>query len=258
MKYSLIVDIGNSQIEIGLFDENKFVDSIRFDTNRLKSEYDDKPLRDLIHKLDVKQEDIEGGLIFSVVPHLSRLVQIIIKGETGVLLPLFDPSNLLEGLKANIDNPKEVGQDLLADIVGAIHFYGCPIVVTDLGTVTKNIVIDKDGIFQGVSFFPGVGLNAHALSERTAQLPELENIARPNCYYGKNTIDAMRSGIYYSHVASVKQFMEKVDEDSGYKFKKVITGGYSNIFKDDFKEKDYIVDPQLVLKGMHLIYKNQK
>ena len=68
----------------------------------------------------------------------------------------------------------------------------------------------------------------------------------------------MRSGIYYSHVASVKQFMEKVDEDSGYKFKKVITGGYSNIFKDDFKEKDYIVDPQLVLKGMHLIYKNQK
>ena len=258
MKYSLIVDIGNSQIEIGLFEQDKFVDSIRFDTKRLNSEYDDKPLRSLIRKLDVKEEEIEGGLIFSVVPHISRLVQILIKGETGVLLPLFDPTNLLKDFKANIDNPNEVGQDLLADIVGAIHFYGCPIVVTDLGTVTKNIVIDKDGIFQGVSFFPGVGLNAHTLSDRTAQLPEIENITRPDCYFGKNTIDAMRSGVYYCHVAAVKRFMERTDEEFGYKFKKVITGGYSNIFKDDFKEKDYIVDPQLVLKGMHLIYKNQK
>ena len=258
MKYSLIVDIGNSQIEVGLFDETNFVDSVRFDTSKLEEAHKHQLLKKMIEKLQIDVSDIEGGLIFSVVPHITRLVQISIKGEIGLTIDIFNPEKVIANLKANIDNPNEVGQDLLADIVGAIHFYGCPIVISDLGTVTKNIIIDKDGVFQGVSFFPGVGLNTNALSDKTAQLPELKNIAKPDSFYGKNTIDAMRSGIYYCHVAAIKRFMHKSEEEFGYSFKKVITGGYSNIFTKDFANDKYIVDPHLVLKGMHLIYKNQK
>lgn len=258
MKYSLIVDIGNSQIETGLFSDSGLVDKVRFETKCLTKEYDHKYLKAFIDKIGVSEKDIVGGMIFSVVPNVSRLVQIIIKGEIGLEIPLFSPEKVIKELKCNVDNPNEIGQDLIADIVGAIHEYGVPIVVVDLGTVTKNIIIDKDGVFQGVSFFPGVQLNANALTERTAQLPLLEDFEKPELYFGKNTIDAISSGIYYCHVAAIKRFMDKTDEHFGYEFKKVITGGFSNLFKDDFASKKYIVDPNLVLKGMHLIYKSMK
>ena len=258
MSYSLIVDIGNSQIEFGIFDDEILVDKVYFETSKLDGEYDAKLLKGLVDKLGLTAADFSGGLIFSVVPHITRLVQILIKGEIGVDIDIFDPKETLKELKANIDNPNEVGQDLIADILGAIHCYGYPIVISDLGTVTKNIIIDKDGVFQGVSFFPGVKTNAKSLSDKTAQLPELENLTKPELYFGKNTIDAMRSGIYYCHVASVKQFMNKTDEYFGYKFKKVITGGYSKLFANDFEKEKYTVDPILVLKGMNLIYKKSR
>lgn len=257
MSYVLIVDIGNSQIDIGLFNDEEFVDKFRFDTEALEKEYEYKLLRNFVrsHKIDAK--DIKGGLIFSVVPHITRLVQIIIKGELDVELPIFNPEKVIDELKSDIDNPSEIGQDLLADIVGAIHYYGCPVVVSDLGTVTKNLIIDKDGIFQGASFFPGVKANARILNSGTALLPELKEVTKPDFYFGKNTIDAMRCGIFYSHASAIKRCMDRADEEYGYKFKKVITGGYSNIFKEDFAKDKYIVDPDLVLKGMYLIYKNQ-
>lgn len=258
MSYSLIVDIGNSQIEFGFFSENSLIGKTRFETQKLANEYDNKLLKNFISKLGIKKEEIEGGMIFSVVPHLTRLVQIIIKGEIGVSLKIFDPKSVLADFKADIDNKEEVGQDLIADILGAIHYYGAPVVVTDLGTVTKNIIIDKDGVFQGVSFFPGLTMNARVLSDKTAQLPHIDDVQKPKLYFGKNTIDAMTSGIYYCHIASVKRFMERTDEYFGYTFKKVITGGFANFLKDDFDSPKYIVDPELVLKGMHLIYKNQK
>ena len=257
MSYSLIVDIGNSQIEIGIF-EQELVGKFYFATKTLDKDFDTKIIKRSLKKLSISEKDIRGGMIFSVVPHITRLVQIIVKGEIGVDLQIFDPKTVLKDFKADIDNPNEVGQDLLADILGAIHFYGYPIVISDLGTVTKNIIIDDKGVFQGVSFFPGLQANANVLSDKTAQLPELQNIEKPSLYFGKNTIDAMRSGIYYCHVAAIKQFMRKSDEYFGYKFKKVITGGFSYLFKEDFASDEYIVDPLLVLKGMHLIYKNQK
>ena len=256
MSYSLIVDIGNSEIEMGLFSKDKFIDAFHFATKRLDEEYDHKFLKDFIKNLKIDPKDIKDGIIFSVVPSITRLVQIIIKSELGVEVEIFDPKETLRSLKSNIDNPNEVGQDLIADILGAIHFYGAPVIVSDLGTVTKNIIIDKDGVFQGVSFFPGVRLNAGVLTDGTAQLPKLDNITKPELFFGKNTVDAMASGIYYCHVSAIKRFMETAEEHFGYKFNKVITGGFANTFKDDFKE-GYVVDSRLVLKGMNLIYQNQ-
>ena len=258
MKYSLIVDIGNSQIEMGLFSPNGLVDKFHFETARLNIECEKKPLQNFLKKNNIDKNDIEGGLIFSVVPNTSKLVQTLIKDEIGLFVELFNPSQLLREIKCNVDNPNEIGQDLLADIVGAIHEYGTPIVVADLGTVTKNIIIDKNGVFQGVSFFPGVELNAKLLTSKTAQLPELENLKKPNIFFGKNTIEAMSSGIYYCHVEAIQGFMENTDKYFGYEFKKIITGGLSSLFKEDFPSPKYVVDPNLVLKGMYLIYKNQK
>ena len=258
MKYSLIVDIGNSEIEMGLFSASGLVDKFHFPTSQLEYECNKQPLKSFLKKLNIDAKDIEGGLIFSVVPQVSKLVQILIKNEIDLLIELFNPNKLLKTLKANVDNPNEIGQDLLADIVGAIHEYGTPIVVADLGTVTKNIIIDKNGVFQGVSFFPGVQLNAKTLTAKTAQLPELDNLKKPNVFFGKNTIDAMASGIYYCHVEAIKGFMDRTDEYFGYEFKKVITGGLSTLFNEDFISPKYIVNPNLVLKGMYLIYKNQK
>ena len=257
MPYSLIVDIGNSQIEIGIFDED-IVGKFFFETKKLDKDFDTSIIKTSLEKLSINPKDIGGGMIFSVVPNITHLVKVIIKGELGIDLEIFDPKSILKEFRADIDNPSEVGQDLLADIMGAIHFYGAPILVSDLGTVTKNIIIDKNGVFHGVSFIPGFQVTAGIFSDKTAQLPELNNLERPNYFFGKNTIDAMRSGIYHEHVATIKKFMSDCDEYFGYKFKKVITGGLSTLFKEDFPKEDYTVDPLLVLKGMHLIYKNQR
>lgn len=253
MKYTLITDIGNSQIEFAIFDDETLVGKTRFRTSKINSEYDEKLLKNFIKESKIDPKDITGGMIFSVVPHITRLVQIIIKGEIGVELPIFKPSQLKD-FKANVDDEAEIGQDLIADIVGAIHEVGAPCVIADLGTVTKNIIIDKDGVFQGVSFFPGLRSNARSLSENTAILPELKKIEKPSNFYGKNTIDAMTSGIYYSHASAIKRFMERTQEEFGYKFNKVITGGYSNILEGEV-DKNTLIDPDLVLKGMNLILK---
>ena len=257
MKHYLIIDIGNSQTELAIFDENKLIDKIRFDTQTINVDYNNEEVLALLKKNKLQPSDFSGGMIFSVVPHLTRLIQIIIKGEFGIDIDVFDPAETIKNLKNDVDDPNEIGQDLLADIIGGLHIYGCPLVISDLGTVTKNIIIDKNGVFQGVSFFPGLRTNANALSDRTAQLPVLKEIKKPKMFYGKNTIDAMSAGIYYGHAASIKRFMARTEEEFGYKFKKVITGGYSKIFIDDF-DNNYVIDPELVLKGMFLIYKNQK
>ena len=257
MTYSLIVDIGNSQIEFGLFSEGKIVNKIYLPTPKFDENYNKKMFAEFIRNSKVEPNQIVGGMIFSVVPHLSKLIQIIIKGEIGVEIPLFNSEQILSKIKMNVEEPKEVGQDILADIYGGIHLYGVPLIVSDLGTVTKNIIIDEKGVFQGVSFFPGVRLNANSLSEKTAQLPQFNNFERPELFFGRNTIDAMRSGIYYYHVSAIKDFMKQCEQYFGQKFKKVITGGYSYLFKKDFLSEQYIVDPDLVLKGMYLIC-NQK
>ena len=253
MEYTLITDIGNSQIEFAIFADEEMVGKTRFKTNKLNSEYDEKMLRNLVSNLNIDPKSITKGMIFSVVPHLTRLVQILIKGEIGVDIPIFKAEDMKDFV-CGVEDIREVGHDLIADVVGAIHLVGAPCVVADLGTVTKNIIIDKDGAFQGVSFFPGLRSNARSLSENTAQLPELKEITKPNSFYGKNTIDAMRSGIYYGHIAAMTHFMNKAEEEFGYKFNKVITGGYSHICEGEVA-KDTLIDVDLVLKGMNLILK---
>ena len=128
--------------------------------------------------------------------------------------------------------------------------------VSDLGTVTKNIVIDKEGIFQGVSFFPGITLSAKILYEKTSLLPQLDKVQKPDFYFGKNTVDAMNSGIFYCHVAAIRRFGERTEEEFGYKSKQIVTGGFSNILSGFFKN-DVIIDLDLVLKGMYLIYQEE-
>lgn len=257
MKYSLIVDLGNSQTELGVFKGEELVDKVRFETHKINAEYDNRKIKKFLSHLGISGKDFEGGMIFSVVPHLTRLVQIILKGELGIDIKIFDPKPVLKTLKHDVDDPNEIGHDLLADIVGALHYYGAPVVVSDLGTVTKNLVIDKDGVFQGVSFFPGLSLNASALSDMTAQLPALKVVEKPTDYYGKNTIDAMRSGIYYCHRAAIRRFMDRMEEEFGYKFTRVITGGHAYLLADEFSKTCH-VDPTLVLKGMNLLYRAQK
>ena len=257
MEYSLIVDIGNSQVEVGLFKGDELVCKTRIDTDKIDGSFDELIVGDFLAELGIDLKQIEGGIIFSVVPRLTEFVQEKINDEIGIKLDIFDPKTTLGKYKTNIDNPNEVGQDLIADIIGAIHFYGVPIAISDLGTVTKNIVIDKDGIFQGVSFIPGLQTTSDSLFDHTAALPEITMDEKPSSYIGKNTTDAIKSGIYYSHVASIKDFMKRNDEAFGYKFKKVITGGFSLTIQDEFDD-EYIIDQTLVLKGMHFIYKNMR
>ena len=258
MNYSLIVDIGNSQVEIGLFKGDNLVSKTRVATEKIDGSFDELIVGDFLANLEIELKQIKGGIIFSVVPRLTDFIEDKIFNEVGVRLDIFNPKSTLGKFKANIDNPNEVGQDLIADIIGAIHFYGVPVAISDLGTVTKNIVIDKDGVFQGVNFIPGLQTTSDSLFDHTAALPEIVIDEKPNSYIGKNTIDAIKSGIYYSHVASIKDFFRRNDEAFGYKFKKVITGGFSLTIQDEFNDDEYIVDQTLVLKGMHYIYKNMR
>lgn len=248
---AIIVDIGNSVISIGIFLDGKL--SSRFDMSSSLNNVNDFPklFSSFLKEYHVFSEDVIGGLICSVVPMYSKQIQQDIKNLVGKELPIMDAS-YAHFLKVIVDNPKEVGSDLLADVAAAKCYYDMPCILFDLGTITKTIVVDLDGTLLGVNFFPGVEMCFDSMHVNTAQLPDGELTEKPSKIIGNNSIEALQGGVYYGTVALINGMSQQIEEKYQMKMTKVLTGGNSNIFKDSFP--DYEIDPDLVLKGIYIIY----
>lgn len=253
----LTVDIGNTNISMGAFrgDELKFVSRVSTDRSKTPDQYA-LEFSGLFDLYSVK-EPFSGVAVSSVVPEITSHVCRAIEKVTGCKALVLGPG-VKTGMNILIDNPAQVGADLIGGCVGAASLYELPCLVIDLGTATKISVVDENGAFRGCTISPGIGISLDALSARTSQLPNIP-LSTPDHSIGTNTVDSMQSGIVFGTAAMLDGLCDKLEEELGTEVKTVVaTGGLSgDIIKSCRRE--IIHNGQLILLGLKAIYeKNTK
>lgn len=251
----LAVDVGNTNIVLGVFDGEKMVCSGRLSTdiNQTDVEYSIK----LKAFLDINGvTDIDGAIISSVVPALIRTLLKGIKLICGVDALVVGPG-IKTGLNIKIDNPSELGADIVVGDVAVINKYPLPAIVFDFGTATTASVIDREGAHLGCAIMCGVKTAINALSGATAQLPQID-ISKPSRLIGKNTIDAMKCGSVVGTAAMLEGLVARFEEELGEKATVIVTGGLGRAIAK-VTSLDVIVDEDLLIEGLRIIYeKNAK
>lgn len=252
----LALDIGNTNIVIGCIDRERTYFIERLSTVRTKTELeyavDIKTVLDIYH---IKKADIEGCIISSVVPQITNVAKLaaekILKKEVMVLGP-----GIKTGLNIMMDNPGQLGADLVADAVAGIAEYPVPLIIFDMGTATTVSVVDDKKNYIGGMILPGVGVSLDALTARASQLSGI-SIEAPKKIIGKNTIDCMKSGILYSNAAAIDGIIDRIEDEIGKKATVLATGGLAKKIVAHCRRK-VILDEDLLLKGLLVIYEKNK
>ncbi len=252
----LAIDIGNTNIVIGCINKSKTYFIERLSTVRTKTELeyavDIKNVLDIYH---IKPSEIEGGIISSVVPQVTNVAKLavekIIKKEVYVLGP-----GLKTGLNIKMDQPAQLGADLVADAVAGVAEYPVPLIIVDMGTATTVSVVDRNKTYVGGMILPGVRISLDALTQRASQLSGI-SIDAPKKVIGKNTIDCMKSGILYSSAGAIDGIIDRMEEELGENCTVVATGGLAKKIIP-FCKKEIILDEDLLLKGLWVIYEKNK
>ena len=253
----LTADIGNTNITLGLFDGDEAIFISRLATQRHRtSEQYAIELNAIFNLEGINIQKIEGSVISSVVPELTRVFKDAIEKVTGCDA-LIVAAGIKTGLKINTDNPKEVGADLVAGAVGAVNQYPLPCLIMDLGTATKIMVLDENGVFAGCTIAPGVGISLDALSMRTSQLPTIE-LSAPKHAIGTNTIDCIRSGTVLGTAAMLDGMADRLERELGTPIKSMVaTGGLAKEIVACC-EKEIIYNKDLILQGLLTIYRKNR
>lgn len=252
----LTMDIGNTNINIGLFEGDELTVSARLATERQKT--DDQYAMDftnifVMHKINA--ENISGVVISSVVPEITEAVTNAIKKLTGKDSLILSPG-VKTGLNILIDNPAQLGADLAAGAVGAVANYPLPAFIIDLGTATKICAVDKNKGFRGCMIAPGVQISLKALTDTSSLLPTIR-LEPPKKACGTNTVESMQSGVVLGTAAMIDGMLDKFAEELGEPATIVATGGLS-YFISPVCKRDITYDRHLILKGLKAIYeKNQ-
>ena len=250
------IDVGNTNITIGLFDGKKLVNKFRMitQTDRTSDEYG-VFLGEWLFVNHMKPADITDVIISSVVPNIMHsLTSGIIKYFN--VTPVIVAPGIKTGINVSIPNPKELGADRLVDAVAAYEIYGGPIIVIDFGTATTHDLVLGDGTFYAGVTSPGIRLAANALWRGTAKLPEVE-IKKVDTILGRDTVSSMQAGIYFGYIGQTEYIIKKLKKDSNLPDIKVVaTGGLGKLISEATDQID-IYDPELTLHGLRIIYDKQ-
>ena len=252
----LAVDVGNTNIVLGFLEGEKLINECRLSTAADDSaeEYAIK-LNSIFEICKIDVNDIEGCVLSSVVPPLNRTISKALMIITGKR-PIVVGPGVKTGLNIKINNPAELGADMVVGAVAGIAKYPCPQIIFDLGTATTASVIDSKGAFIGGAILCGVKTALNALASSTAQLPQIEIIA-PDSAIGANTIDSMRSGTVFGAAAMIDGLIKRFETELGEKATVIITGGLGGVIAQ-YCESDVIVDRNLLIDGLRLIYEKNK
>ena len=252
----LAIDIGNTNIVIGCIKDDEIVFKARIATDRTRtSDQYGVEIKNMLEAFGVSREDIEDCIIASVVPPVFNSVQ------TGVLKvigkqPMVVGPGLKTGLNIHVDIPSQVGSDLIVAAVAALAEYSAPLVLIDLGTATTIEVIEPENVFIGGLLFPGVMVSLDSLSANAAQLPGI-SLDKPKKVIGKNTVDCMRSGMMYGTAAMLDGIIDRIAEELGHESTIIATGGLAQ-FVIPLCKHNIILEKELLLKGLNIIYKKNK
>lgn len=252
----LAIDIGNTNIVIGCIEERKCVFVERLSTVRTKTELeyaiDIKSVLDIYH---IRRDDLDGGIISSVVPEITTVAKLavvkILKKE-----PLVVGAGIKTGLNIRIDNPAQLGSDLVVDSVAALAEYPAPMLIFDLGTANTVCVIDKNKNYIGGMIYPGIGVSLESLTAHASQLGGI-GLEPPEHIIGKNTVECMKSGTLYSAAASIDGLIDRLCDELEGDVTVIATGGLAKKVVPYCRRK-IILDDDLLLKGLAVIYRKNK
>ena len=246
----LVVDVGNTNIVLGIYRDDILVNSWRMATarDRTADEYG------IMTKLligDSFAGEIEGAIVSSVVPPLNSAMSWMIDKYFGIK-PLFVEPGVKTGIGIHVDNPQEVGADRIVNCVVAHDVHGGPLIIVDFGTATTFDLVTADANYAGGVIAPGIQISAEALFARASRLPRVD-IKRPPHVVGTNTVFNMQSGLYFGYLALVDGILARIKREvSGIK-RVIATGGLASLFVEDSEHIDEI-DSELTLKGLKIIY----
>lgn len=251
----LVADVGNTNTVLGVWDDKNLVCSGRLSTNTSETTIEfSMKLKTFLDLNGVSE--ITGGVISSVVPALVRTIKKAVKLVCGVELLVVGPG-IKTGLNIKLDNPAEMGADLVAGDVAVIHKYKLPAILFDIGTATTASVIDKNGAHLGGAIVCGVKTALKALSTSTALLAQTD-ISAPSKVIATNTAEAMKCGSVIGTAALIEGMAARFEEELGEKANVIITGGLGRSIAKEIRIP-VTVDDNLLLEGLRIIYeKNQK
>lgn len=209
-------------------------------------------LKNMLALFEVAPESVSGSIISSVVPPVLNSFKTAIRKLTGKACLVVGPG-IRTGLNIRMENPAEVGSDLIVAAVAALAEYGAPLLLVDMGTATTITAVDETGTFIGGCICPGVKISMEALTGRTAQLPGI-SLDEPQKAIGKNTRDCMRSGIMFGAAAMLDGLLDRMEAELGTPVKVVATGGIAR-FVIPLCKRELIYDRSLMLKGLGLLYR---
>jgi type III pantothenate kinase len=252
----LVIDIGNSNILLGVYDKDELIEEWRLSTDikRTADEFGIQVGQLFIqNKLDVK--DVHGVIISSVVPSIMYSLEHMIKKYINKE-PMIVGPGVKTGINIKFDNPKEVGADIIVNAVAAHEKYKRSMIIVDFGTATTIFALRKNGDYLGGTICPGIKISADALFEKAEKLPKVE-IIRTHSVIGKTTVASIQAGLVYGYtgqvdfiVGKMKEEMLQLGEESPYV---VATGGLAKLISLESKSIDKL-DPFLTLDGLKRIY----
>jgi type III pantothenate kinase len=251
----LCFDIGNTHIVMGVCQNNRIIKTFRLATNvKLTEDEYGVMITEMLKTCDISSSDIEGIIVSSVVPPLDRAIEDMCE-KYFRRKALFVGPGLKSGIKIKIENPKQLGSDLLLAAVAAKDEYAGNVIIVDLGTATKFIVVNDQSEFLGGIIAPGIisSLNSLVSSTSKLNLPKLE---APKYVIGRDTATCIQSGSIYGTAAMIEGLIRRIKTEIG-EARVILTGGMSRLIKDQLAE-EIIHDPELLLKGLIILYNRNK
>jgi type III pantothenate kinase len=260
----LAIDVGNTNIVLGVFDGATLVHSWRLQTLRERTSDELGLLVDgLFAHSRIERVQIRGVILGSVVPPLTGTIRQMVGRYFGVKTFVIEP-DLNTGMPILYKNPAEVGADRIVNAVAAYEKFGGPahgparpMIVVDFGTATTLDAVSAKGEYLGGAICPGVQISADALFQRAARLPRID-VRKPPTVIGQTTVGAMESGLFYGYVGMVEGLVRRMDEELGGNAICVATGGLADVIAPETSLIHH-VDPDLTLDGLRIVWeRNQK
>ena len=251
----LAIDIGNTNIVIGCCADGQVIFRERVSTNPTATVLEYAAM--LKMAFDMNRADItavDGAILSSVVPAVTLTMRDAVHKYLH-LTPLVVGPGIKTGLRIHIDNPAQLGSDLVVDAVAGIHHYPLPQIIIDMGTATTFSVIDQHGFYVGGMITAGMAISAEALVRSTSQLSKVD-FEKPKKLIGTNTVDCVKSGLLHATACSIDGMAERIEAELGQPCTVIITGGLAGVIKPLCK-RGMILDEDLILKGLlHIYHKN--
>lgn len=248
----LVIDVGNTNVVVGVFEGEKLLQHWRVSTvrNRTTDEYG-IALKNLFLLNGLDPKLVTKVIISSVVPPLMPAMERVALNYFKAK-PIIVGPGTKTGMPIQYDNPREVGADRIVNAVAAYEKYGGPLIVIDFGTATTFCAINKDGAYLGGAIMPGIGISSEALTERAAKLPRIE-IKNPGQIICKNTVSSMQAGTLLGYVGAVEGIVARMKKELKENAKVIATGGLAGLIASETSCIDHI-ERLLTLEGLRIIY----